>query len=131
MTRSPRRGATIATTLLTAALLPLTALPALGSTEPVAAPLAAPGGLSPDDSNAPYPHAVRQTVRLDWAPVSGATGYRVQVGRDATWSDDPVLSVDVVSSELTLPVSLPNASYVWRVAAEQGSSLGHWSSETG
>jgi hypothetical protein len=128
--RSSRRCATAATTLLTAALLPLTALPALASTEPVAAPLPAPSALSPDDSGAAYPHAVLKTVRLNWAAVSGATGYRVEVGRDSTWSDTPVLTQNVVSSELTLPTYLPHASYVWRVAAVKGSTLGHWSSES-
>jgi hypothetical protein len=121
----------LATALLTATLLPLTAMPALASTEPVTAPLPAPEALTPDDSSAAYPHQARKAVRLDWAPVPGATGYRVEVGRDSTWSGSPVLSQSVVSSELTLPTSLPHASYVWRVAATKGSALGHWSSESG
>ena len=129
MTHISRR--LVAASALTAALVPLSALPALASTEPVAAPLAAPSGLTPDDSAAAYPHTALKTVKLDWAPVSGATGYRVEVGRDSTWSDDPVLTQDVAVSELTLPVWLPHASYVWRVAALKGSTLGHWSSEEG
>ncbi len=132
MTRSARRCTAFATlATLTTVLLPLTALPSLAATEPVAAPLAAPLSLSPDDSAAAYPHTALQTVRLNWAPVAGATGYRVQVGRDATWSDDPVLTQDVVTSEFSLPVALPYASYVWRVAALQGSTVGHWTSESG
>jgi hypothetical protein len=128
-TSSPRRALAVAG--LAAAQLPLTAMPALAFTEPVSAPLSAPTGLTPDDSAAAYPHAIRKTVKLDWAPVSGASGYRVEVGRDSTWSDDPVFTQDVASSELTLPVSLPHASYVWRVAALKGTTLGHWSSEEG
>lgn len=131
MTPSARRCAALATlATLTTALLPLTALPSLAATEPVAAPLAAPVSLSPDDSAAAYPHTALQTVRLNWAPVAGASGYRVQVGRDATWSNDPVLTQDVVTSEFTLPVALPYASYVWRVAALKGSLVGHWTSES-
>ena len=118
---------------------------ASASTEPVAANLAAPGSLSPDDCldsstspahdtdtgcRASLPHATLKTIRLDWAPVSGATGYRVQVGTDSTWSDAPTLTQDVSSSELTLPVWLPHATYVWRVAALRGATLGHWSSES-
>jgi hypothetical protein len=106
---------------------------AFASTEVVSGSglLAAPAGLTPDDAGAAYPHQVRKTVTLDWTPVAGATGYRVQVGRDSTWSDDPVLTKDVLISELTLPESLPYATYVWRVAAMKGTTLGHWSSETG
>jgi hypothetical protein len=100
--------------------------PAFATTEPVTGSglLAAPTGLTPNDST------VRKTVTLNWSPVSGATSYKVEVGRDATWSDDPVLSSSAFASELTLPVSLPHGSYFWRVAAVKNSTLGHWSSET-
>lgn len=104
---------------------------AVASTEVVAAPLSAPTGLTPDDSNVAYPHVAVKNVRLDWAPVAGATGYTVEVGRDDTWSTDPVFTKNVLYSELTLPVSLPNATYVWRVAARKGTQFGHWSSEAG
>ena len=119
---------------------------AAASTEPVAsAPLAAPASLSPDDCldatvspardtdtgcRTSLPHATLKTVKLDWAPVSGASGYRVEIGTDSTWSDDPTLTQDVRSSEFTLPVWLPHATYVWRVAALRGTALGHWSSES-
>jgi hypothetical protein len=104
---------------------------AQASTEPVSAPLPAPSIVGPDDSGLAYPHPVRKPVKLDWAPVSGATGYRVEVGTDDTWSDDPVFTQDVFASEDTLPLWLPNATYAWRVAALQGSAVGHWSSESG
>jgi hypothetical protein len=106
-----------------AALSPATA--ALATTEPVsgATLLAAPTGLSPNDAT------VRKTVKLDWTAVAGATSYKVQVGRDSTWSDAPVYEQTAKVSQLTLPVSLPHGSYVWRVAAMKGSALGHWSSE--
>jgi hypothetical protein len=109
------------------------AAPAYASTDVVSGTglLAAPASLTPDDATTPFPHTARKDVTLDWAPVAGATGYRVQVGRDSTWSDDPVLTKDVRISEWTLPQSLPYATYVWRVAALKGTSLGHWSSETG
>jgi hypothetical protein len=96
--------------------------------------LSAPTGLSPDDSGTAYPHAALQSVTLDWNAVSGATGYKVQVGRDSTWSDDASVVVDkqVLASEYTLPVLLPHATYVWRVAAIGASGkVGHWSSEQG
>ena len=131
MTSSTRRRASLVTAALTATMLPVASMAAYGATEVVAAPLSAPSSLVPDDSHAAFPHQVLKTVRLDWAPVAGATGYRVQLGRDGSWSADPVLTQDVVSSELTLPVTLPHGTYLWRVAALKGSSLGHWSSESG
>ncbi len=117
---------------------------ASASTEPApSAPIPAPSSLSPDDcldrtvtpardtdAGCRLPVPARKTVKLDWQPVVGATGYRVQVGTDNTWSDDPTFEQDVVSSEVTLPVSLPHASYVWRVAALRGKETGHWSSES-
>jgi hypothetical protein len=99
---------------------------ALATTDPVTGTglLPAPTSLTPNDS------VLRKTVTLNWAPVSGATGYKVEVGRDASWSDTPVYTATAKVSQLTLPVSLPHASYVWRVAALNGSTIGHWSSET-
>jgi hypothetical protein len=86
--------------------------------------LAAPTSLTPNDAT------VRKTVTLIWAAVSGATSYKVEVGRDSTWSDAPVYAATAKVSQLTLPVSLPHGSYVWRVAAAKGATIGHWSSET-
>jgi hypothetical protein len=100
--------------------------PAFATTDPVsgAGLLAAPSSLTPNDTT------VRKSVTLNWAAVSGATAYKVEVGRDSTWSDVPVYAATAKVSQLTLPVSLPHGSYVWRVAALKGSALGHWSSET-
>lgn len=130
VTRAARRTSVLAL-LVTAALLPVTSLSALASTDPITGGLAAPTALTPDDSHAAFPHTVLKTVRLDWAPVSGATGYRVEIGRDGSWSDDPLFTQDVLSSELTLPVLLPHGTFLWRVAALNGATVGHWSSETG
>jgi hypothetical protein len=107
--------------------------PVLAATEVVSGTgmLAAPTGLTPDDSVTAFPHAVLKNVKLNWAAVTGATDYRVQVGRDSSWSEKPILTKDVFFSEWTLPVGLPNATYVWRVAALKGSAVGHWSSESG
>ena len=119
--------------VLALAVVAATGTPAFASTEPVSSAtlLPAPTGLTPDDTTAPYPHAVLKNVKLDWAAVAGTTGYRVQVGRDSTWSTEAILSKDVLFSEWTVPLGLPNSTYVWRVAALKGSAVGHWSSETG
>jgi hypothetical protein len=130
--RACAAAATAAALLASAATLSLVGT-AAASTEVVVAPLAAPQALAPDDSTAALPHAVLKTVSLSWGAVSGATGYRVQVGTDGSWSDDKSVSFtsDVASTSVTLPVSLPHATYVWRVAALKGSAVGHWSSEEG
>lgn len=123
----------VAAIAATAVVATLPGTPVLADTEPVVSStmLAAPTGLTPDDSGQPYPRPVRKSVILDWAPVAGATGYRVQVGIDSSWSDAPVYGADVRFSQAALPVALPNATYVWRVAALKGSAVGHWSSEEG
>jgi hypothetical protein len=86
--------------------------------------LAAPTSLTPNGSS------VLKTVTLNWAAVAGATSYKVEVGRDSTWSDAPVFTGTAKASQLTLPVSLPHGSYTWRVAAVKGTTVGHWTSET-
>lgn len=93
----------------------------LGSTA-AAAPLQAPPVVGPADAA-----EVRKDVVLDWAPVAGATAYVVQVGTDEQWSDDPTLELKTVASRLTLPTSLPHASYVWRVAGVSAQGQGRWS----
>jgi hypothetical protein len=99
---------------------------AFATTEPVSGVglLAAPTTLTPNDST------VRKSVTLNWQPVAAATSYKVEVGRDSTWSDAPVYAATAKITQLTLPVSLPHGSYFWRVAAVKGTVLGHWSSET-
>jgi len=129
---SPRTWLTgvVASSLIGGLIAVSAGVAAHASTEVVDAPLPAPTSLTPDDSGLPFPHPVRKNVKLDWAPVSGATGYRVQIGTDETWSDDPALSKDVVYSELTLPLWISKATYVWRVAALKGTAVGHWSSQS-
>jgi hypothetical protein len=102
---------------------------ASAATEPVAAPLAAPTNLTPDDQGFPKP--ARKEPVLSWNAVAGASSYKVEVGVDDTWSDDPVLSLATTNTAMALPTWLPHATYVWRVAALKGSTSGHWSSEEG
>jgi len=120
----------LATAALAAALLPLGALPALASTEVAAAPLPAPTGLAPADDPDTFPQTVRKDLALSWNAVAGATAYRVQFGRDDTWSDQPIASFDVKSTALIIPQGDVYQTYVWRVAALKGQVLGHWTSES-
>lgn len=130
MTRSYRRRAILGITAVAAALLPLATTPAFASTEVVAAPLPAPTGLSPADDPSTFPQTVRKDIVLSWNPVAGATGYRVQFGRDDTWSDTPTGSFDVVNTAFALPPGNTYQTYTWRVAALKGTAVGHWTSES-
>ena len=98
-------------------------LTSLGTGTAAAALLPAPPVLGPADAD-----PVLKEVVLDWAGVAGAASYVVQVGTDEQWSDDPTLELKTVATRLTLPTSLPHASYVWRVAAVSADGQGHWSS---
>ena len=110
-------GVVGATGLLAALLTPV-----VTGTSAAAAPLQAPPVVGPSDAAT----ALKDVV-LDWAPVAGASSYVVQVGTDEQWSDTPTMELTTVASRLTLPTSLPHASYVWRVAAVSGQGQGRWS----
>ena len=115
--RSRRAGVVVAAAAVCAgSLTPLLADQAL------AAVPATPGVVSPLSAGA----GVKEVV-LDWAPVAGATSYAVEVDTDGEWSDDPTLSLTTVASRITLPTSLPHASYVWRVAAVGAGGQSRWS----
>lgn len=130
MTRSTRLAAAAALAALATAMVPLSALPAAASTEVVAAPLPAPTGLSPADDQDTFPQTVRKDIVFSWNAVDGATGYRVQFGRDDTWSDVPLASFDTKNTALTVPPGSGYATYTWRVAALKGTVVGHWTSES-
>ena len=117
--RSPARlaGALLAATAVSAGgLIPLLA----GSA--AAAPPAAPGVVAPVTAGS----GLKEVV-LDWAPVAGATAYVVEVDTDDEWSGEPTLSLKTVATRITLPTSLPHASYVWRVAAVGTGGQSRWS----
>ena len=115
--RSRVAGVVVAATAVCAAsLTPLLA------DQAVAAVPGTPGVVSPLTAG-----AGAKEVVLDWAPVADATSYVVEVDTDDEWSDDPTLSLKTVATRITLPTSLPHASYVWRVAAVGGGGQSRWS----
>ena len=117
--RSPARlaGAVLAATAVTAGSL----IPLLAEQAAAAAP-AAPSVVAPVTAGS----GLKEVV-LDWAPVAGASSYVVEVDTDGEWSDDPTLSLTTVATRITLPTSLPHASYVWRVAAIGKGGQSRWS----
>ncbi|MHB8419209.1 MAG: FecR family protein [Myxococcales bacterium] len=58
------------------------------------------------------------SIRIEWAPVPGASGYRLQVARDLSFHDVE-LSLDSPSTQLTFTPSDPGF-YAWRVASRDG-----------
>ena len=115
--RTRRIGTAVAATALVAAgLTPLTGGAAAAS------PPSAPVVVGPSDAT-----PVLKEVVLDWDASQGAGSYVVQVGTDERWSDDPTLELTTIGTRLTLPGSLPHASYVWRVAAVGPDGQGRWS----
>ena len=105
-----------------AAVVPALALSASAETAQAAA-LDRPTIVAPVDST-----VILKDVVLSWGSVAGATGYKVQVGTDEQWSDDPTYTATSVGTRLALPAWLPHASYVWRVAATGTNTQSRWSS---
>lgn len=61
-----------------------------------------------------YNRTIDPTLR--WSNVSWALGYTLQVDEEISF-DDPLVDVDLPSSQLELMVSLPDGIYYWRVCA--------------
>lgn len=118
--RRPRQAgaAVAASVVLAAGLVPL----AISGSASAAVLLPGPTVASPTSET-----TVLKEVVLDWAPVTGATRYVVQLGTDELWSDEPTLELATVATRLTVPTSLPHATYVWRVAAVGADGQGRWS----
>ena len=98
-------------------------IPLLGQPASAGSAHATPGVVAPVSTG-----AGQKEVVLDWTTVPGATSYAVEVDTDDEWSDDPTLTLKTVASRITLPTSLPHASYVWRVAAVGAGGQSRWSS---
>jgi hypothetical protein len=73
-----------------------------------------------DNTTTPLKHVV-----LQWKPVAGASKYQVQVSPNAEWTNNTVTLADdgkTPNDLFEMPMSLPHASYFWRVRAKVGSS---------
>ena len=62
---------------------------------------------------------------FDWADVNGATGYTIQVSRNAAFTL-LVVNANTVSSTYTPLVNLPAATLYWRVRATGSKGPGPW-----
>jgi hypothetical protein len=70
-------------------------------------------------------------VVLTWNAVTGASDYQVQVSPNDEWTNNTVSLPDegkTVNNLYEMPLSLPHASYFWRVRAEVGGTWSAYSS---
>lgn len=69
------------------------------------------------------PDASGKDVTLSWAPISGATGYRVEVSAGSDFK--PLAAQATVDGNAWRPEPLPPGHYLWRVSARD--ATGRWS----
>lgn len=68
-----------------------------------------------------------EVVVLEWEPVAGASGYRLEVARDRLFADRVVEDVGRTRTRATLGIR-GEGSFEWRVAAESADGeIGGWS----
>ncbi|MBV9869268.1 MAG: Ig-like domain-containing protein [Frankiaceae bacterium] len=118
----PRRTAIVAS--FAAAMIGGAVVPNVAA---VAAAVPAPVLTGPaDNTTTPL-----KDVVLTWNAVTGASDYQVQVSPNGEWTNNTVTLPNdgvTVNSLYEMPLSLPHASYFWRVRAEVG---GTWSAYSG
>lgn len=72
-----------------------------------------------------------EVVVLEWEPVEGARGYRLEVARDRLFADRVIADSGRSRTRATLGIR-GEGSFEWRVAAEAGGGeLGRWSEARG
>lgn len=90
----------------------------------VAAPVPTAPANDPTES-----HPLKDVV-LQWQPVTGARSYQVQISPNDEFTNNHVALPDsgtTANTSFDVPLSLPHASYFWRVRAKDGSGYGDWS----
>lgn len=96
------------------------------STPAVASTVPPPRVISPAND----PSAPLKDLILRWHSVAGASKYQVQISPNKDWTNN---TVQLPNSGMTLatlfemPISLPHATYYWRVRAHAGGSWGPYS----
>ena len=65
-------------------------------------------------------------VEFSWAAVGSNAKYRMQVARDAAFTDI-VHQAETAETKLETPATLPLGEYYWRIRTIEGSDIGPWS----
>ncbi|MDB5807711.1 MAG: LysM peptidoglycan-binding protein [Betaproteobacteria bacterium] len=66
-------------------------------------------------------------VEFAWATIDGGAKYRMQVARDAAFSDIVFEASDIADTKITAPAGLPLGDYYWRIRTLLGNDIGPWS----
>ena len=64
---------------------------------------------------------------LKWNPVTNATSYTVQYARNTAFTEGLVTRENLSATQVQVSALLANTTYVWRVRAQNGTSVSAWS----
>jgi DNA-binding beta-propeller fold protein YncE len=86
-------------------------------------------GLGPDFNQAPTRNFWLEPPTLTWNPVSGATGYEIQVDNNSAFTSPEYQSNLLLSNDLEVTTpEIPDGIYYWRVRAKRmDDTWGMWS----
>jgi len=86
----------------------------------------------------PYKKAIAQTpqneqtcvsleVAMTWKPITGASGYTIQLSRNDIFSDTLHLAKNITDTITVFTLNRELSDYFWRVRAEDANNIGYWS----
>ncbi len=90
--------------------------------------VAPPGGVPLPASPVSGATALDTSITLAWNAVTGADGYRVQVGTDSTFTDGLTVDSTVSGRSLAIDGLETETRYFWHVSAMNAGGQGPWSS---
>ena len=67
------------------------------------------------------------SVKFTWSPVTGATGYRVQIGPDSTFAKTNIDDSTLTTTSKSVSAFIERKTYFWRVAAKNAKGWGNFS----
>jgi hypothetical protein len=107
----------------------------LPSAQAFASGLAAPTGLSPDQSSQDPSDAanLQKDPVLSWKAVAGASDYEVEMSLSGDFQSTKLVTLpdggDTSTNSFALPQALQHGDYVWRVRALTSGTTGPWSTD--
>ncbi len=88
--------------------------------------------LSLPNPTSPVDQATKEELELEWAPVPGARGYNVAIAGNENFTNNlQVVGTNLVTNRITIPFTLIDGPYYWRVQAIlPNGTFGEWSDST-
>lgn len=68
--------------------------------------------------------------KFEWTPVTGASSYRLQIAKDAAFTNLVVNKTDIMTTFTNADVPDELTNYYWRVRADDGGNYGKWPNTT-